>query len=321
MILSIIIPVYNTEKYVGKCIQSCIDQNFSFDDFEILLIDDGSTDNSPLILADYSSRFSNIKVLTQINSKQGAARNKGLTIAKGKYVWFVDSDDWLEKNIFKIIIEKCESFDLDILRVDAYNIYENKSIKRNCYHSINKIYHGSEFFLEDKFSECVPFHIFKKKFLLENDFYFKENMFYEDSEFLLRVFEKCKKFYYYSLYSYNVRIRFNSTTRTINYENKFDIIQLIKYQVAYVNTNHLHMACRLVYEKHISSNMNTLLIEVSPNKKFFLKGVNELLQISSLNNIISNSSYKYKIEYFLLKYPNILFLVINIYVFFKSKNS
>jgi len=93
MKLSIIIPLYNTEKYISHCIQSCIELNIDKERYEIIVVNDGSTDNSFEIVKLFEKTHRNITVITQKNQKQGAERNNGLKIAKGENIWFVDSDD------------------------------------------------------------------------------------------------------------------------------------------------------------------------------------------------------------------------------------
>lgn len=96
MKVSVIIPVYNTENYLAKCLNSLTKQ--TLEDIEIICINDGSTDNSLGILNDFAKKDSRIKVLSQKNLKQGAARNNGLKIAQGEFVTFVDSDDWVDSD-------------------------------------------------------------------------------------------------------------------------------------------------------------------------------------------------------------------------------
>lgn len=105
MFLSIIIPIYNDEKYLRSCLNSCLKQDIPTDDYEIICVDDGSTDSTPFILKEYESQFSNIRVVFQ---KRGAAngRNVGLEIAQGDYVWFVDHDDLIEENVLSEL-KKC----------------------------------------------------------------------------------------------------------------------------------------------------------------------------------------------------------------------
>lgn len=97
--LSIIIPVYNVEKYLRECLDSCLEQNVTSEEYEIICVDDGSPDNCGKILDEYALQYSNIRVIHKENGGLSSARNAGLDVAIGKYVWFVDSDDFIGRNI------------------------------------------------------------------------------------------------------------------------------------------------------------------------------------------------------------------------------
>ena len=102
--LSIIIPVYNVEKYLPKCLESILGQ--SFKDFEIICVNDGSTDNSLQVLQTYKKQDGRIVIVDKKNEGSGIARNLGLSTARGNYVYFVDSDDWLENYALEKMIHK-----------------------------------------------------------------------------------------------------------------------------------------------------------------------------------------------------------------------
>lgn len=99
---SIIIPVFNVEVYLNQCLDSIVNQSFS--DFEVICINDGSTDNSLDILNNYAKKDNRFKVFTQENQGQGTARNKALDLAQGQYVLFIDPDDWIESDMFKNLL-------------------------------------------------------------------------------------------------------------------------------------------------------------------------------------------------------------------------
>lgn len=103
--LSIIIPVYNTQKYLRECLNSCFDQAASKKDYEIICIDDGSTDCSPDILKEYAEKHSNFSIVRQSNQGVSAARNHGISIARGKWLWFVDSDDYIAQDSITQLLE------------------------------------------------------------------------------------------------------------------------------------------------------------------------------------------------------------------------
>ena len=109
-LLSIIVPIYNSEKHLQSCLDSLLNQNVNVDSYEIICVDDGSSDNSYSIVCEYSDKHSNIVKLKKENGGASSARNLGLDAAKGKYIWFVDSDDTIRPNclntIFKLLNEK-----------------------------------------------------------------------------------------------------------------------------------------------------------------------------------------------------------------------
>ena len=134
--LSIIVPVYNVAPYLRKCVDSLLSQDF--EDYEIILVDDGSPDGCPQICDEYAKGHANIWVIHQTNAGLSAARNAGLKVAKGEYVSFVDSDDYWEENVLGGLMEQVERENLDVLRYDFRNVndkYEefhpNKDPKRD----------------------------------------------------------------------------------------------------------------------------------------------------------------------------------------------
>ena len=111
--ISVIVPIYNVEKYLAKCIDSIINQTLT--NIEIILVNDGSTDNSRKIIDKYDKKDSRIKVIHKKNGGQGSARNAGLDIAKGEYIGFVDSDDWIDSNMYENLYNAAISNNADIV--------------------------------------------------------------------------------------------------------------------------------------------------------------------------------------------------------------
>ncbi|MBE6349542.1 MAG: glycosyltransferase [Spirochaetaceae bacterium] len=127
--ISIIVPVYKVEKYLSKCIDSILAQTFK--DFELILINDGSPDNSPKICNDYAQKDSRIKVIHQKNAGVSAARNAGLDIAKGEYIGFVDSDDWIEPSTYEIAYNTAIEREADIVQWDfIFDYTSGKKIEK-----------------------------------------------------------------------------------------------------------------------------------------------------------------------------------------------
>lgn len=123
MLLSIVVPVYNVQNYVKQCIDSCIDVNYE-KQYEIIVVNDGSTDGTEEILKQYS-QINNILFLKKENGGLSSARNMGLKNAKGKYVFFLDSDDYLEEGSIKVLIESCKS-DYDVISFNYYKVNGDK---------------------------------------------------------------------------------------------------------------------------------------------------------------------------------------------------
>lgn len=119
MKISVIIPVYNVEKYIGQCIQSILAQKFN--DYEIICVNDGSTDNSLSVLQSFKDE--RLTIIDKKNEGSGVARNTALADAKGEYIWFVDGDDWIEPNSMSKIVEKADDLNTDILIFGGLSYY------------------------------------------------------------------------------------------------------------------------------------------------------------------------------------------------------
>lgn len=123
--ISIVIPVYNSAKYLRECLDSIVSQSFS--DWEVVAVDDGSSDESPAILDDYAARDVRFKVIHKVNGGVSAARNDGLDVASGEYVLFVDSDDWLSDNALQVLYEATSDCTVDVAIADHWLWKENGS--------------------------------------------------------------------------------------------------------------------------------------------------------------------------------------------------
>lgn len=143
--VSVIIPVFNAEKYISTCIESLISQSYS--DFEIICVDDGSTDNSPRILQQYMSMDPRIKIIEQKNQFAGNARNTGMEVASGKYCMFLDVDDFFEKNMIELQVRQIERDHADICICDA-DIYDDQA----------GTFRKSEWLLAKSYIPHVPFN-------------------------------------------------------------------------------------------------------------------------------------------------------------------
>lgn len=230
MILSIIVAAYNVEDFIGKCVLSCCRQDLNSSEYEILIVNDGSTDSTLLKLQTLQKNYKNIVVVSQNNSGLGAARNKGLVKAKGDYVWFIDGDDYIKENILVKTLNKIEKYKLDALSLN-YNIINDKYI-RNIYNAndikINKeVTSGSEFYKENYAKSYSCFFILKKSLYLNTKIFFKERINMQDSEILPKLMRHIKRISFLPEAVYNYVQHPDSFTNSNNGEKRFKYFESI----------------------------------------------------------------------------------------------
>lgn len=215
--VSIIVPVYNSEKYLKKCLNSLVNQTLK--DIEIIIIDDGSTDNSKKIINSFKD--SRINYFYQTNKGQANARNNGLKKVNGKYVMFIDSDDYVDINMCNELFSLANSHDYDIVVTDYYIESKNNTVdyvKILDNNNSKEITHR-----EYMFSDNGPCNkIYKAKFLLDNKFKFPEGIIFEDYASIptLSIY-KPRCYYLNSAFLHYVHHN-NSTMRTDEYKEKYE---------------------------------------------------------------------------------------------------
>lgn len=235
--LSIILPVYNVEKYLHQCIESIVNQ-IGFEECELLIIDDGSKDGSSKICDRYIGKNAQIKVYHKKNGGLSDARNYGLSRAKGDYVLFIDSDDFLIEGALKTILEKLLLNSIDLLLMDAILIEENgekyngEEFEYKHYGlSPGIIYTGKQAIKKQLrsgiFQTTVWLGIYRRQFLVENQLWFTKGLLHEDELWTPMVFVEAKRVMYepYDYYAY--RLRTDSITRNKRKDKSANIDSLI----------------------------------------------------------------------------------------------
>ena len=170
--VSIIIPIYNTDKYLRQCLDSVINQTFK--DIEIIIVNDGSTDNSVNIIKEYQQKDSRI-VFVDFSKHKGVsdAKNEGIKIAKGKYITFVDSDDWISKDYINILYDNITKYDCDIVVTNMFFFTKNKYIKIKmppfCYNDDFSKEKNKKKLLTLNLIWCMVAKIYKKDFIINNN--------------------------------------------------------------------------------------------------------------------------------------------------------
>lgn len=241
--VSIIVPVYNSERYLKQCLDSLVNQTMQ--EIEIICVNDGSTDNSLQIIMNYAEKDNRIKIIDKENEGQGAARKTGLKQANGEYISFVDSDDWLKLDSYEKLHKNAISNRSDIVMFDINRYDENKN-KYTYFDGCNvSKYLDNEnivynefifdytnikpFLLNKSFSPCAK--IYKNKFLkCYDDFYFPKHTIYEDVPFHVQILLRAKKISYYPemLYIYRISNVNSSTARSsISTKKVFDIFTVV----------------------------------------------------------------------------------------------
>lgn len=183
MKLSIIITVFNKEQFIERCLQSCINQlSTQHDLYEILVINDGSTDNSKVLIEKYLTEQDNIRLISQDNMGLSIARNNGVKEAKGEYVWFVDADDYIVENAVALILEASANSP-DVIPIQSKT--EDMLRVRNSIPVSAK--DGKAVLLSRKWAFCSPFYIYRRSFLIDNTLWFYPGIYHEDAELTPRL--------------------------------------------------------------------------------------------------------------------------------------
>ena len=190
MRLSIIIPMYNAEKYIRRCVTSIYHQGLVLNDFEVIVINDGSTDSSVQIIKNLCQDYTNLCLINKENEGQGAARNLGIDMARGNYLFFIDSDDYLLENQILDCLVKAEENCLEvccmgirrILPSGKSTLYVKPSFRDD------KVYSGSWLLLHYYFPSSACAHFFKRDFLLQSGLRFQTKIMHEDVDFQLKLF-------------------------------------------------------------------------------------------------------------------------------------
>lgn len=227
LLLSIIIPVYNVEKYIHSCLESIYRQGLREDDFEIILVNDGTPDNSMVVIEDIVCLHKNIIILNQKNQGLSVARNNGLVVSKGNYIMFVDSDDMLFDNTLSPLVKMALDSSVDMVVADFIRINDEDIPNHPSVQCIKMQYEkgrGFDFFLSD-FDPRDSFvwrTIYKKSFLMENNIKFVPNIYYEDIPFTQECYLKASSMIRCKYPFYLYRQRIGSVTASYTKKNALD---------------------------------------------------------------------------------------------------
>lgn len=250
--ISIIVPVYKVEQYINKCVDSILNQTFK--DFEVILIDDGSPDNCGKICDEYANKDERIKVIHKKNGGLSSARNAGLDIAKGEYIGFVDSDDYIEPDMYEILYNLSENNECDIVSCSSIIHYMDETVV-NGGHGI--FIHNKEeamkTMLEGKlYDEVVWVKLFKKSVI--GNIRFPIGRIYEDTSFTYKVIDKATKVATIGEAKYNYIKHENSIMSNAIKDVKIDAVIAYEEMYSFMEKKYPQL-CDLVTLKLANSSM------------------------------------------------------------------
>ena len=271
-ILTVVIPVYNVEKYLKRCIDSVLVQEWK--NYDILLVDDGSTDNSPQICEDYAKAYDIISVIHKENGGLSEARNTGISNAEGEYVYFLDSDDWIEPNTFSDLAEVIESDQYDIISFNQEFVKSEHDIIKSDSKRTKRLT-GKEALI-DMFSYgfitgFANDKIYRKALFTKNNIQFPVGKYYEDLGTNYKLFLAAKKIYATNQKYYHYLIdNPDAITKSWN-EQKFE--------------NMIGFYKEIYYSDAVRSKLDSSELEIA--KMFFVNGMTH-----SLSSLYKSNLYK-----------------------------
>lgn len=229
--ISVIIPAYNVEEYIKECLDSILNQTYN--DLEIIIVDDGSTDNTPKILDEYARKNPQIQILRQQNSGQSCARNRGIREAKGEYIVFVDSDDWISSNnILETFFNEIQTSNSDYVQGGMCFIKSGQITKKYVPTHMEPLIGDSiveaAINLDGLYTGPIA-KIYKTDFLKSSDLYFLEGLVNEDTAHSIMIAARASKVSFINDVTYNIRERADSTSRA-DFKRMFQTMHQVMQQ-------------------------------------------------------------------------------------------
>ena len=309
--ISVIVPVYNVEKWLNMCIDSILAQ--SYKNLEIILVNDGSTDKSKDICDSYSKKDNRVRVLNIKNSGQSVARNIGLKEAKGDYILFIDSDDYIsDKAIIEKFINILYSNNYDFIYTSYCRFEDGNEEKITEILPINltndeiKNKEGKDILVDllnkNSFHHAPYLKVCRKEFILNNKLFFREGYYHEDAEWTFKVFYYAKKIFIYDKPWYMRRMRENSTITSRNEsaicKKLCDRLIIADDLIKFFEKEN---ASKVIIDDLVRMYWGDLMITRGVKEKYNIKKCTKV--IASTKNVLNKSSVKkYLIGNKLIKY-------------------
>lgn len=264
IMISVVVPVYNVQKYIARCMDSLVGQTFQ-GPYEIIVIDDGSTDDSIKIVEEYQKSYSNITIYKQKNSGQSVARNKGIQLATGKYIIFIDSDDALRLDSLQLLYDEMTEADLDLVIFEHQGIFEDgferELIQKNHNITMNQVMSGAkvlerigiELLSEYNGSPCR--YMIRRSILEKHNLRFYPSILHEDELFTPQLLYACQRIKHMDEFLYKRYVHGGSIMTSANIAKKMDglyvvIVKLLEWKNHIVKETKLDQALKNIIQIH-----------------------------------------------------------------------
>lgn len=309
-LISVIVPVYNVEKYLKQCIDSIINQTYK--NLEIILVNDGSKDNSGIICDEYSKKDSRIKVIHQENKGASVARNRGIKESKGEYISFIDSDDFITNDMLDILLSMCIENQCGISKCETIDIKDRNMPKVSRSNNV-KVY-DSNYILNDIYEKKPIFNpapcnkLYKRN--LFDKIKFEEGIIYEDEAIMCQLIFYAQKIAITNDILYCYFLSPKSVMRSSFSEKRFDILKAFEIRMKFLrdkNLNDIYLKTQVRYSYFISNlYYNLWKNNLHKNEKYSEHITQKKISIKEeLNNNKFYTTKQKFMEQLLVKYPYI----------------
>ena len=280
-LISIIVPVYNTEKYLKKSIDSIINQTYK--NIEIILVNDGSTDNSKKICEEYKKKDKRIRLINKENGGQGSAKNTGIQYATGNYIGFVDSDDYIDEDMYEVLYNLCIDNHAEISMIAFNKVIDGKIMKTINFNEeimvLDKFNAMKELLLDREIKSYNWNKLYKKE--LFEEIKFSEELKYEDIEINAKLFTIINKLAYKKIPKYYYVQRNNSTVNCKSYNNLKDYVIVTQQRYDYLKERYKEIEkynaigfianMTITYKNAVAYDIDELYEDFEKNYELFCK--------------------------------------------------
>lgn len=308
--LSIIVPLYNVEDYVERCISSIVSQSINAMDYELIVVNDGSTDNSPSIVKELQECYPFITLINKENGGLSSARNKGLDVASGDYIFFIDADDWISPNTLPKLLDTINSFPEDIILFKLTEVYSNGRTKAIDFHLPEN---SSVILVEDYICNYTILSsawqgLFKRRLFTDHSIQMPEGFLAEDDDVAVKLFSVAETMYYLPLDVYNYYQRPQSISNSTNKNHNEKLIrdrlylfqELVNYVQPFTGKRKIGLVRKLNF---LALDIIRLLIRKSQTKPIIDSTLRQLSDLGHFPLINGEYSIKYRILISFLNVP------------------